>query len=174
MTYTVVHEYYRGGTFVGSTQSTYTGKPGSTVSAGDIDKITSYEGQNYSYLYANPETMVLAADGENIMTLSYTRSSGGGGSSSDPDPTPDTDIDDPDVPTTDLPDVPGTTESTTPTEPTTPAEDVTEIEDPDVPMAEAPKTGDSSFAYLPLVSLAAGIALVVLNLKGKRGKRAED
>lgn len=171
-TYTVVHEYYSSGRFMGSTQSTETGKPGSTVSADDIGKITSFEGRNYSYLSADPETMVLAADGENVMTLRYTRSSGGGGGgggSTDPDPDPDpgTDIEDPDVPTTDLPDVPTG-------EPTEPVEEPTEIEEPEVPMAEAPETGDSNFAYLHLLSLASALGLVALFLSDKRSKKHRD
>ena len=174
-TYTVVHEYYSSGRFMGSTQSTETGKPGSTVSADDIGKITSFEGRNYSYLSADPETMVLAADGENVMTLRYTRSSGGGGGggggggSTDPDtdPDPGTDIEDPDVPTTDLPDVPTG-------EPTEPVEEPTEIEEPEVPMAEAPETGDSNFAYLHLLSLASALGLVALFLSDKRSKKHRD
>ena len=172
VTYTVVHEYYSSGRFMGSTQSTETGKPGSTVSADDIGKITSFEGRNYSYLSADPETMVLAADGENVMTLRYTRSSGGGGGgggSTDPDtdPDPGTDIEDPDVPTTDLPDVPTG-------EPTEPVEEPTEIEEPEVPMAEAPETGDSNFAYLHLLSLASALGLVALFLSDKRSKKHRD
>lgn len=172
VTYTVVHEYYSSGRFMGSTQSTETGKPGSTVSADDIGRITSFEGRNYSYLSADPETMVLAADGENVMTLRYTRSSGGGGGgggSTDPDtdPDPGTDIEDPDVPTTDLPDVPTG-------EPTEPVEEPTEIEEPEVPMAEAPETGDSNFAYLHLLSLASALGLVALFLSDKRSKKHRD
>ena len=171
VTYTVVHEYYSSGRFMGSTQSTETGKPGSTVSADDIGKITSFEGRNYSYLSADPETMVLAADGENVMTLRYTRSSGGGGGgggSTDPDtdPDPGTEIEDPDVPTTDLPDEPGET--------TDPVEEPTEIEEPEVPMAEAPETGDSNFAYLHLLSLASALSLVALFLSDKRSKKHRD
>lgn len=173
VTYTVVHEYYSSGRFMGSTQSTETGKPGSTVSADDIGKITSFEGRNYSYLSADPETMVLAADGENVMTLRYTRSSGGGGGSTDPDPNPDpdpdpgTEIEEPDVPTTDLPDEPTG-------EPTEPVEEPTEIEEPEVPMAEAPETGDSNFAYLHLLSLASALGLVALFISDKRSKKHRD
>lgn len=170
-TYTVVHEYYSNGDFVGSVESSFGGKVGDTISADDIGKITSFEGRNYSYLSADPETMVLAADGENVMTLRYTRSSGGGGGggggggSTDPDP--GTDIEDPDVPTTDLPDVPTG-------EPTEPVEEPTEIEEPEVPMAEAPETGDSNFAYLHLLSLASALGLVALFLSDKRSKKHRD
>lgn len=174
-TYTVVHEYYSNGDFVGSVESSFGGKVGDTISADDIGKITSFEGRNYSYLSADPETMVLAADGENVMTLRYTRSSGGGGGggggggSTDPDtdPDPGTDIEDPDVPTTDLPDVPTG-------EPTEPVEEPTEIEEPEVPMAEAPETGDSNFAYLHLLSLASALGLVALFLSDKRSKKHRD
>lgn len=169
--YTVVHEYYSNGNFAGSTQSTYTGKVGDTVSADDIAKITSFDGRNYTYRSANPETMVLAADGENVMTLRYTRTSssggGGGGSSTDPDPDPGTDIEEPDVPTTDLPDVPGET-----TDPV--VEEPVEIEEPEVPMAEAPETGDSNFAYLHLLSLASALGLVALFISDKRSKKHRD
>lgn len=170
-TYTVVHEYYSNGNFAGSTQSTYTGKVGDTVSADDIDKITSFDGRNYTYRSADPETMVLTADGENVMTLRYTRTSssggGGGGSSTDPDPDPGTDIEEPDVPTTDLPDVPGET-----TDPV--VEEPVEIEEPEVPMAEAPETGDSNFAYLHLLSLASALGLVALFISDKRSKKHRD
>lgn len=170
-TYTVVHEYYSNGSFVGSTESSFGGKVGDTVSADDIDKITSFDGRTYRYRSADPETMVLVAGDENVMTLRYTRTSGGGGGgggSTDPDPDPDpgTDIEDPDVPTTDLPDVPGET--------TDPVEEPVEIEEPEVPMAEAPETGDSNFAYLHLLSLASALGLVALFLSDKRSKKHRD
>ena len=170
-TYTVVHEYDSNGSFVGSTESSFGGKVGDTVSADDIDKITSFDGRTYRYRSADPETMVLVAGDENVMTLRYTRTSGGGGGgggSTDPDPDPDpgTDIEDPDVPTTDLPDVPGET--------TDPVEEPVEIEEPEVPMAEAPETGDSNFAYLHLLSLASALGLVALFLSDKRSKKHRD
>lgn len=170
-TYTVVHEYYSNGNFRGSVTNTYSGKAGDTISADDIDKLTEYDGRNYTYRSADPETMVLAADGENVMTLRYTRTSGGGGGgggSTDPDPDPDpgTDIEDPDVPTTDLPEEP--------TDPAEPVEEPTEIEEPDVPMAEAPETGDSNFAYLHLLSLASAMGLAALFISDKRSKKHRD
>ena len=112
---------------------------------------------------------MLAADGENVMTLRYTRTSGGGGGGStdpDPDPDPGTDIEDPDVPTTDLPEEP--------TDPAEPVEEPTEIEEPDVPMAEAPETGDSNFAYLHLLSLASAMGLAALFISDKRSKKHRD
>lgn len=170
-TYTVVHEYYSNGDFVGSVESSFGGKVGDTISADDIDKLTEYDGRTYRYRSADPETMVLVAGDDNVMTLRYTRSSGGGGGgggSTDPDPDPDpgTDIEDPDVPTTDLPDVPGET--------TDPVEEPVEIEEPEVPMAEAPETGDSNFAYLHLLSLASALGLVALFLSDKRSKKHRD
>lgn len=168
-TYTVVHEYYSNGNFRGSVTNTYSGKAGDTISADDIDKLTEYDGRNYTYRSADPETMVLAADGENVMTLRYTRTSGGGGGGStdpDPDPDPGTDIEDPDVPTTELPEEP--------TDPAEPVEEPTEIEEPDVPMAEAPETGDSNFAYLHLLSLASAMGLAALFISDKRSKKHRD
>ncbi len=170
-TYTVVHEYYSNGDFVGSVESSFGGKVGDTISADDIDKLTEYDGRTYRYRSADPETMVLVAGDDNVMTLRYTRSSGGGGGgggSTDPDPDPDpgTDIEDPDVPTTDLPDVPGET--------TDPVEEPVEIEEPEVPMAEAPETGDSNFAYLHLLSLASALGLVALFVSDKRSKKHRD
>ena len=169
-TYTVVHEYYSNGDFRGSVTNTYSGKAGDTISADDIDKLTEYDGRNYTYRSADPETMVLTADGENVMTLRYTRTSGGGGGggSTDPDtdPDPGTDIEDPDVPTTELPEEP--------TDPAEPVEVPTEIEEPDVPMAEAPETGDSNFAYLHLLSLASAMGLAALFISDKRSKKHRD
>ena len=169
-TYTVVHEYYYNGDLRGSVTNTYSGKAGDTISADDIDKLTEYDGRNYTYRSADPETMVLTADGENVMTLRYTRTSGGGGGggSTDPDPDPDpgTDIEDPDVPTTELPEEP--------TDPAEPVEEPTEIEEPDVPMAEAPETGDSNFAYLHLLSLASAMGLAALFISDKRSKKHRD
>lgn len=170
-TYTVVHEYYSNGNFRGSVTNTYSGKAGDTISADEIDKLTEYDGRNYTYRSADPEAMVLAADGENVMTLRYTRTSGGGGGGStdpdpDPDPDPGTDIEDPDVPTTDLPEEP--------TDPAEPVEEPTEIEEPDVPMAEAPETGDSNFAYLHLLSLASAMGLAALFISDKRSKKHRD
>lgn len=170
-TYTVVHEYYSNGNFRGSVTNTYSGKAGDTISADEIDKLTEYDGRNYTYRCADPEAMVLAADGENVMTLRYTRTSGGGGGGStdpdpDPDPDPGTDIEDPDVPTTDLPEEP--------TDPAEPVEEPTEIEEPDVPMAEAPETGDSNFAYLHLLSLASAMGLAALFISDKRSKKHRD
>lgn len=170
-TYTVVHEYYSNGNFRGSVTNTYSGKAGDTISADEIDKLTEYDGRNYTYRSADPETMVLAADGENVMTLRYTRTSGGGGGgggSTDPapDPDPGTDIEEPDVPTTELPEEP--------TDPAEPVEEPTEIEEPDVPMAEAPETGDSNFAYLHLLSLASAMGLAALFISDKRSKKHRD
>ncbi len=180
--YTVVHEYYSNGNFVGHiVDETGIGKVGSTIRAEDITKITSFEGRTYRYRDADPESMVLvgasdpeimalAADGEeNVMTLRYTRTSGGGGGGStdpDPDPEPPTDIEDPDVPTTELPEEP--------TDPAEPVEEPTEIEEPDVPMAEAPETGDSNFAYLHLLSLASAMGLAALFISDKRSKKHRD
>ena len=173
-TYTVVHEYYSNGNFRGSVTNTYSGKAGDTISADDIDKLTEYDGRNYTYRSADPEAMVLAADGENVMTLRYTRSSGGGGGSTDPKPDPDpdpdpdpgTDIEEPDVPTTELPEEP--------TDPAEPVEEPTEIEEPEVPMAEVPETGDSNFAYMHLLSLASAMGLAALFISDKRSKKHRD
>ena len=59
-------------------------------------------------------------------------------------------------------------------EPTEPVEEPTEIEEPEVPMAEAPETGDSNFAYLHLLSLASALGLVALFLSDKRSKKHRD
>lgn len=180
VSYTVVHEYYSNGNFVGHiVDETGIGKVGSTIRAEDITKITSFEGRTYRYRDADPESMVLvgasdpeimalAADGEeNVMTLRYTRTSGGGGGggSTDPKPDPDpgTDIEEPDVPTTELPE-----------EPTEPVEEPTEIEEPEVPMAEVPETGDSNFAYMHLLSLASAMGLAALFISDKRSKKHRD
>lgn len=79
--YTVIHEYYTNGSLSGSTQNTLSGQAGATVNAADIAKVTSYEGNTYSYTSASAESITLAADGSSTITLRYDRSTGGGSGS---------------------------------------------------------------------------------------------
>lgn len=86
------------------------------------------------------------------------------------------DIEDPDTPLVETPDVTETPEpSETPEpaeteEPETPDE-TEELEDPDTPLAEVPQTGDSLWLWLTLAVLSAlGLAWIGLNEK-KAGKR---
>ena len=71
---------------------------------------------------------------------------------------PEENIDDPDVPTTDLPDLPDEPE--------------VEIPDEDVPLAETPQTGDTSVIWI-LAAAVSGIGLVWLGLTGKKRKEEE-
>ena len=75
-------------------------------------------------------------------------------------------IEDPDTPTTDLPDGgdtgdPGDTG------------DETDIGDDDVPLAEAPETGDASLLWV-ILAIASGSGLIWLALTGKKRKECEE
>ncbi len=184
---TRLHEYYTNGSLSGSTDSTRTGAVGETISTGSIDRQYTYNGVSYRYTSANPETLTLAVDGDNTITLRYDRTTGGGsstpptpptGGGDDPiepnDPTP-VEITDPDVPLADVP------QEETPEEVIVPDEDVplaetpedlTEIPDEDVPLADVPKTGDSSSIWRTL-TLISGMGLALLALGKKREDTAE-
>lgn len=88
--YTVIHEYYTNGAKSGENVQTITGKKvGDTVNAADIGRNTTYNGNTYSFISANPDSLVLEEDGDkNVITLRYDRTtstssnsrpSGGGG-----------------------------------------------------------------------------------------------
>lgn len=82
VTYTVAHEYYTNDAMSGRTVVELTGKVGDVIKAEDIDKVTSFEGNTYTYTSASADSITLT-NGENAIVLRYDRttSSGGGGGS---------------------------------------------------------------------------------------------
>lgn len=76
--YTVKHEYYTDNSLSGSTQSTAIGKVGDVITAESIAKVTSYNGNTYTYTSASAASITLAVDAaSNTITLRYDRTTGG-------------------------------------------------------------------------------------------------
>lgn len=159
--YTVVHEYYKNGSLVGSTTSEKAAKAGDEIKDSDIEKVTTYEGVTYNFSSATPSSIVVAADGSSVITLRYNRTTGGGGGGGGytptpkPDPIPEPPVDDEeivdeDVPLAALP-VPGD-------------EELEDFEEEEVPLANVPKTSDMALFWLASSALS-GIGLGALNLK---------
>ena len=72
--YAVVHEYYTNGSKDGETQPvTVAAKAGDEVTAEDIAKVTSYQGNTYTYPGANPESLTVVAGVVAVITLRYDR-----------------------------------------------------------------------------------------------------
>ena len=72
--YAVVHEYYTNGSKDGETQPvTVAAKAGDEVTAEDIAKVTSYQGNTYTYTGANPESLTVVAGEVAVITLRYDR-----------------------------------------------------------------------------------------------------
>lgn len=166
-TYAVRHEYHVNGQLEDSVDGVGgTGKIGATIDGNtDVTPVTDYNG--YTYEFTSGTSVVLSKDDANQIIMSYNRTRAIRDDDDDDDddddkkPVPPVVIEDPTTPTTELPDV----------EVPTVEQPVTELEEPVVPMAEAPKTGDSLVAWV-LAAAASGIGLVYLALSGK--KRKED
>ena len=191
VSYTVIHEYYTDGNRTGSTTSQNTGKVGGVVNAADIAKVTTYEGNTYTYTSADKESMTLTADAEdNVITLRYDRTTGGGyipptdpvdppTEPTDPptDPTdPPTEIEDEDPPLSDLPDDEGEIDISDEEPPLSDLPEET-IDDEEPPMADAPETGDNLWLWITTASLS-GLGLIALGVNqittGRKKKDAES
>lgn len=169
-TYAVRHEYHVNGQLEDSVDGVGgTGKIGATIDGNtDVTPVTDYNG--YTYEFTSGTSVVLSKDDANQIIMSYNRTRAIRDDDDDDDdkgykpgegPFDNIVVPDEEVPTTELPDV----------EVPTVEQPVTELEEPVVPMAEAPKTGDSLVAWV-LAAAASGIGLVYLALSGK--KRKED
>ena len=73
-----------------------------------------------------------------------------------------TEIEDPETPTTDLPD----------TDVPTSGDTGTDLQNPDVPRADAPKTGDATWLWA-MAAAVSGMGLVWLTISGKKGKEED-
>ena len=72
--YTVVHEYYTNGSKDGASDPiVVAAKVGDEVTAEDIAKVTSYQGNTYTYTGANPESLTVVAGEVAVITLRYDR-----------------------------------------------------------------------------------------------------
>ena len=75
--YWVVHEYYTNGTKDGtSSPMPFSGSMGSTISAGDIEKVSGYNGSQYSYTSSDKSSITLTAgssEADRTITLRYDR-----------------------------------------------------------------------------------------------------
>ncbi len=188
--YTVIHEYYTDGNRTGSTTSQNTGKVGDVVNAADIAKVTTYEGNTYTYTSADKESMTLTAVAEdNVITLRYDRTTGGGYIPPTPTPDPDPDPTDPVDPPTDPTDPPTEIEDEDPPLSDLPEETIDDedpplsdlpeetIDDEEPPMADAPETGDNLWLWITTASLS-GLGLIALGVNqittGRKKKDAES
>ena len=180
--YQVVHAYYTNGTLTGTVESgLIAGKLGDVVTAADLTKQTTYDGNSYNYTSADKDTLTLTADGENVITLRYDRTTGGGTVTPTPDPTPveptdptdppEEEIEDEDPPLADLPEEGTEIEDEEP-----PLADLPEetIDDEEPPMADAPKTGDNLGLWMTTASLS-GLGLVALGVNQiTTGRKKKD
>lgn len=190
VSYTVIHEYYTDGNRTGSTTSQNTGKVGGVVNAADIAKVTTYEGNTYTYTSADKESMTLTAVAEdNVITLRYDRTTGGGYIPPTPTPDPDPDPTDPVDPPTDPTDPPTEIEDEDPPLSDLPEETIDDedpplsdlpeetIDDEEPPMADAPETGDNLWLWITTASLS-GLGLIALGVNqittGRKKKDAES
>ena len=188
--YTVIHEYYTDGNRTGSTTSQSTGKVGDVVNAADIAKVTTYEGNTYTYTSADKVSMTLTAVAEdNVITLRYDRTTGGGYIPPTPTPDPDPDPTDPVDPPTDPTDPPTEIEDEDPPLSDLPEETIDDedpplsdlpeetIDDEEPPMADAPETGDNLWLWITTASLS-GLGLSALGVNqittGRKKKDAES
>lgn len=179
--YTVVHEYYTGSSFDGSTSAEAGAKLGDVVRAADIAKVTTYNGNSYSYTGATPESITVSDDGSSAITLRYSRTGYvppyTPGPGSDPDPDPDSDPDPDPLPPVVIPDVePPLAEIPEEDVPLTdvPEDEVPleELPDEDVPLAEIPETGDAMALYTAL-SILSGMGLAGLGLTSRKRKEED-
>lgn len=72
--YTVVHEYYTDGSLTGSTSSVVGGEVGAEITADSIAKVTSYNGNTYTYTSATGAPLTLVQGENGTITLRYDRS----------------------------------------------------------------------------------------------------
>lgn len=166
--YLVRHDYYVNGGFEGSVNGAGgVGKIGSTVSGADIAPILTYNGQ--TYVQTGVTSAVLAAEGENIIVLSYGRTVVNPPSYNDDgdDDTPPAVIPENPTPLSPASGVPGTdVPAADIPDGTVPAADIPEEV---TPLASAPKTGDSAALWI-LISAASGAGLIYLTFVGKKRK----
>ena len=71
--YTVVHEYYTNKVKDGDTKSVISGNVGDIIKAENIEKVPTYNGQEYAYTSTAPALPYTLVDGSNTITLRYDR-----------------------------------------------------------------------------------------------------
>ncbi len=185
-TYTVTHEYYTstdGGAYQldGTvTEEAVAGTVGDAIAVADIQKLTDYNGNSYSYASSQPEEeLVLSEDvSQNVITLIYQREVTTEEPEEpeepdtdppyvpvQPDPDPDEEIDEPETPLE-----PGPGEDAVPGGPSEAAEEPVEepIDDEDAPKTDAPpQTGRKVAGSLALLAGAAVTAFITFRKKEK-------
>ena len=200
-TYTVTHEYYTstdGGAYQldGSvTGEAVAGTVGDIIAVADIQKLTDYNGNSYSYASSQPEEeLVLSEDvSQNVITLIYQREVTTEEPEEpeepdtdppyvpvQPDPDPDEEIDEPETPLEpgpgeeidepEPPLAPGAGEDAVPGGPSEAAEEPVEepIDDEDAPKTDAPpQTGRKVAGSLALLAGAAVTAFITFRKKEK-------
>ena len=153
--YNVIHVYKCNGTEEGRTSQQLTGLHGEVISADSVARVTTYNGNTYSFVSASEDiTLDSAAETLPAIILTYNRTV------SNPPYNPPIVL--PDQPPIDSPDEPPVIEIPDEDVPLTeiPEEDVplTEIPDEEVPLSGVPVTGDTMMLWMA-ISAASGAGL---------------